>query len=485
MMVRHGLTAFVLMAGMGAALAQHTGVQVRVKTGNDDLRSDSRAWVDVTTRAGTISAPLNSPGERLADRTTKSVTLAFPTTTSERDIWRVGIRYEAGRNAFGSDEWEVESVSLHPAGRPGAALLSMNQFGLKFSKSGNWISPYLPKAVSTESINPGELMVDLHLGGDGYRPTSHVIIEVETDDGLFWRGRNNAGQLDRTPTRTGRPTADARERILVHRIRCIRIGFEGGGLPGAAATYDSGDDLELDGITVRYPTPAGDKVLTSFPHVKHKFVNGGWWQSPVFRPFAKLPGEPIQALRYTIYNGLDDLRRAGGLTPAQDQHYNSRTDISFQIPFYDLRAYPSWFMNGKWAQDGLASRGRSGLWQDRDEFPQGVTGSFGRWATFGKTYTVQGPATIRSSDLLNIQLKFKQGQGGNTLPTKSSGGGIVGDLRAADRWDFQGLIVEYQDKAGKWRRLFSDLAINRTLASDGALWRSRLLDTFVIRKPGG
>jgi hypothetical protein len=460
-------------------------VEVTITTGADDLRGDSSVMVVLEGKTGRKAGGLKPHNVGIGAGQSRTVTLFPPANTQVADLHHLRVSFSSGRATGFDDHWTLDGIKVE-AFSPGKRqiLYQRSRMGTHLKYTTHWVSPFFPTAVSDEVVNPTDLWAEFEHGGDDFRPQSRLLVDFELEDGRFWRG-SRTGQMvlgDRFSP-GARVTALATDKFLIHQIRQIRVGFESGALTGndLGSQLDMGDDFTMRGVRFYYKGKDGDKKeLATFPEVNHRFVKGGWWQSPRFRPFLRSPGVPIGAMQIEVLNGIDDLRR-GELPRDQDVHYNSRPDIFFTAPIVPVRAHAEWLVNGDTVRQWVNPASTSRVITERMTFPEGWEGRFGSWQKFSKVFNATGTPYFLTSDLFDVSVRFFRGQGGNLLPTRSAGGGIIGDFRQPDNWDLQGLIVTVAAPDGPWRRIYSDFGINRRMDQDRETWKSSQFETARLR----
>lgn len=460
-------------------------VDITVTTGSDDLRQDSRVMVVLEGKTGRKSGYLKPHSEGIAAGQSRTVSLVPPPNTGVEDLHHLRLDFDSGRATGFDDHWMLDGVKVEATvdGRK-RVLYQTARMGTHLKYDQPWVSPFFPTAVSNEVVNPTDIWAEFEHGGDDFRPQSRLFVDFDLEDGRSWNGSRTGEQvLNDRFTPGARVTALASERFPIHAIRQIRVGFASGALTGNDPFHqlDTGDNFFMRGVRFYYRgSDGGKKELATFPEVNYRFAQGGWWQSPRFRPFLRSPGFPIGALQIEVLNGQDDLRRAN-LPRDQDAHYNSKPDIFFTAPIVPVRAHAEWLTNGDTVRRWVDPKSTSRVILERMTFPEGWEGRFGSWQRFSKTFNAAGTPYFLSSDLFNVSVRFLQGRGGSLLPTQSAGGGLIGDLRQPDNWDLQGLIVSVAAPGGAWRRIFSDFEINRRMDQDQELWRSPQFETARLR----
>lgn len=106
-----------------AAFAQSASmrqVYVKLQTGNDDLRSDSRVSLVLGSSGGADRVLTIVEGRRLADGTLTSRVIGVDPPIPVASIVRVGIKFEPGECSLPcqNDQWEMLSVAIHNGGGP-------------------------------------------------------------------------------------------------------------------------------------------------------------------------------------------------------------------------------------------------------------------------------------------------------------------------------------------------------------------------------
>ena len=296
---------------------------------------------------------------------------------------------------------------------------------------------------------------------------SHILMDLETEDGLSWQGDLLGSMFARRDYPGARVESRTIDKISVRAIRAIRLKCEN-------------ENWNMRGVRFNYKTIRGEvKELVSFNEINAEF-KGGWWETPIFKPFKRSAGIPVTGLVVEVMTGADDLRRLN-LPIDQDALFSSKVDITIATPLLPTPRYPNWLMNSNYVRHSI-SQTQPLVLQDGDEFPQGWTGRFGSWGKFQKVYRATGgdPYFI-SSDFSNMAIQFKQGQGGNLLPTKSFGGGIIEGLLQSDQWDLHGVIVSVLGATGPPHRIYSNFAINQRMSSNDQVWKSKNFETLLLR----
>ncbi len=446
-------------------------IEVTITTGQDDMRSDSAGMVFMQYSYGHHQVkPLKGPNETLGQNAAKTVTfIPEDSNMTVADIYRVRVDFSSGKATGFDDHWTLGGVKVVATiGSNTVIVYNHQNMGMLLQYTQHWSSPYFANANVPDMVNPSEIWATIE-GGAGPNNSGSVLMDIETDDGRSWQGRRSGSQFNDPSYGGARVESIVTDKIAVQSIRAIRIGYGG---PG---------NWSMRGIRFNYRGPGGETLeLASFNEINVFFNGGGWWQAPQFRQFKRRTGDPISLMVVEVINGGDDLRRLE-LPREQSDHYNSKIDITFNIPILSPPRYASWLVNGDYARH-VVNRTQPIIQQDGDEFPEGWTGSFGSFGRFSKIFRSVGEPFFVSSDLLNVTVRFKQGGGGNFSPTGSQGGGLIGALRQPDQWDLQGIIVSVQGPTGPLRRIFSDFGINRHMARDGDSWKSRNFETMLLRR---
>ncbi len=459
-------------------------VEITITTGADDLRSDSRVMVVLEGKTGRKSGGLAAAG--IPGGGVKTITLTPPPNTEVADLHHLRLAFTSGRATGFDDHWMLDGIKVE-AFTPGRRqiIYQRMKMGTHLKYTQQWVSPFFPTAVTDEMISPGDVWAEFEHGGDDFRPQSRVKLDFDIEDGRAWSGhRNGERVLNDTRNPGARVQVEASVRFPVHTIRQMRIGFESGALTGNDNFHqlDTGDDWSMRAVRFFYRGADGSKKdLGTFPEVNHRFDEGGWWQAPMFRPFKRVPGDPIGAMKLEVLIGHDDIRRLN-LPRDQDLHYNSRFDLWFNAPIASEHARVPWLLEGDAVRRSINPASTSFVLQSTDGFPDRWEGRYSAWQRLTKTAVAVGEPFFTASDLFDVSIRFLQGKGGNLLPTQSSGGGLIGDLRQPDNWDLQGLIVSTAaPNNGPWRRIFSDFAINRRMTTDRQVWKSKQFETAVLR----
>lgn len=474
-----------LLATAAIAFAPNllTKVEVQILTGDDDLRGDSRAAVQVDySHASRQAKPLISSGGIAAG--VEKTAVFIPVAGSKlENLQRMRLMFISGRSTGFDDHWKVQQIRVY-ATIDGSRRIVFNQtnLGMHLLYTQNYISPLFSTAVSKETISPSDIWAELEDGSDDARANSEMRLDIESVDGRSWRGMRSFEQMRIGRTPGVSVVSVAGERMSLHDLRSLRLQFNGGRIPEdrIGASTDAGDDYIMRGVRFYYRGADGSKKeLSTYNEINHRFAKGGWWQAPILRPFNRVPGVLMTDFLVEVWSGADDLRRMSPFANGENP-YSSKVDITFNIPTLSPRRYPAWFMNGDYVRSRLRG-GTSWVEQADDEFPEGWTGSYHQYGKFSKLHRISGTPIFLSSDLFDVQVKFIQGRGGNLLPTQSSGGGLIGDLRRADNWDLQGIAISAGSANTPMRRIYSDYGINRRMDRDGQIFRSRQFETARLR----
>ena len=444
-------------------------IDVTVTTGADDLRGDSGAMVVLgySDSRHQIGA-LNPRGASLGSNSSKTITITpnVPNLTLG-DLERIRVDFSSGKGTGFDDHWSLQGVKVTATvGGNEVPIYSNDNLGMHLMYTQHWSSPFFRSAAVNDVVNPSEIYATIE-GGDMPPSNSNVLMDLETEDGLSWQGDLQGSMFARTDYPGARVESRTTDKISVRAIRAIRLKCEN-------ASWN------LRGVRFNYKTSRGEiKELVSYNEINVP-MNGGWWETPILKAFKRSAGVPVKGLIVEVLTGADDLRRLN-LPPDQDAHYSSKVDIKIATPLLPTPRYPNWLMNSNYVRHSI-SQTQPLVLQDGDEFPQGWTGRFGSWGKFQKVFLATGgdPYFI-SSDFSNMAIQFKQGQGGNLLPTKSSGGGIIQGLMQSDQWDLHGVIVSIVGTTGPIHRIYSNFAINQRMSSDGQTWKSKNFNTLLLR----
>ena len=94
--------------------ASDAEMDVRIRTGGDDLRVGSFAYLRVLLNdGGYIERRLNSPGVGWSGNTTTTINRLLPHWLEQRHIRDIAIRFESGRvSGHGDDQWDLDEFSI-------------------------------------------------------------------------------------------------------------------------------------------------------------------------------------------------------------------------------------------------------------------------------------------------------------------------------------------------------------------------------------
>jgi hypothetical protein len=112
--------SFASLAHTGEALASGIpanapigAVRVRMQTGDDDKRDDSRVWIVVTLKSGATAVAETNDGVDWKNWTWGDWTVvALPSNTNNQDVASVTVEWRHGGNGFNGDNWNLESLEV-------------------------------------------------------------------------------------------------------------------------------------------------------------------------------------------------------------------------------------------------------------------------------------------------------------------------------------------------------------------------------------
>ena len=311
----------LLLLGPAATLAQNpiTRLEVRVTTGNDDLREGSQAFLTWQLRGEPMQRQsIIRRRERLPDRTTNVAQVVLPRPIPLEEITEIGLDFVADRREMmGDDEWVVERlvVTAHDTRGQRMATLVDARLRKKFAHTASWRSGPLARARPEDVALVG-FEVTVETGDDDFRAGSGLYLEVEPTTGNApIRLRISPGRrlVDRTSftTRAMLGTRDTPGgRILARNVQRVLLQFQADRHPHTVVSEP--DKWELRGVAVRGIAPDGHVVpLASSGAIRLKLEGADYWVSAPLHPRGLseiIQALPATALRFSVFTGEDDLR---------------------------------------------------------------------------------------------------------------------------------------------------------------------------------
>ncbi len=286
-------------------------IDVDVATGDDDLRPGSRAFVvlvgrDATGRAVDLAIiPLNTAGEKFADRTTKRVSTVLGEPVALGDIEFVELRFDADRG-LGDDQWHCSHIRV--VGLPDLDVL----WNEDFPRDDRLTRSSPTRRSRRLSTFGGTPQIEFHIttGNDDLRSDSGGWLEAEMIDGRLV-SQVFFGPFPNDTTRVVRFDLPEPVDVLpVHRVRVFFGGPPVGGeflsVPDAIARAAESNDI-WDLARLHVSTSDSHGIFDGRPGRLKQF---SVFESPVLRPKVLAPAAS-QEFQIDLVTGADDLRVGG------------------------------------------------------------------------------------------------------------------------------------------------------------------------------
>jgi hypothetical protein len=294
----------MLLPLLAAALSVYpvTKLEVSVRTGNDDLRDGSDAYLLYSLGGAPLEAKLTNGG-RWADRTWATAEVRVDPAVEDSLVKIRGIRFVAGKKpGMSDDQWELNGlqISAIDRSRTNRGIYRNVEVRHKFTQSGVWrIAEESP--IDTGRPNSGEPQyaeLELFTGGDDLRANSAAHVTLILDKGYavseYLRGPIAANASKKQRVRVTWPDA-----YKLHRVEVMMVE------EGRSAT-DNVDNWDLYGIRVDMPGTENDyENRTRLA----RMTAGEVFRTPIISSFGDEVNPRVNGLYVTILTGEDDLKQ--------------------------------------------------------------------------------------------------------------------------------------------------------------------------------
>lgn len=221
-------------------------LQITLRTGGDDLRTNSQAIALINLRDGReLSFPLNE-GRSWGNGSVNTRTITLPDNVRLSDITAFGIRHVSGQtNPFDSyDNWNLDAVRVDYEGVRGSLFRSAGRPLARFTGE----QPeriFYTTAAGSEDVLADRLRVTIQTGGDDLRTNSqaYAIVGLERNQRLEFplnRGANWGNDSTYKAILT-LPNGTRRSQILLFGIRYVS---------GSSSITDTTDNWSVDRVHV-------------------------------------------------------------------------------------------------------------------------------------------------------------------------------------------------------------------------------------------
>ncbi len=309
----------LLVTAHAAAQNPIVRLEVRVTTGNDDLREGSQLYVTWQLAGQAIQRQsIIRRRERLADRTTNVAQVNFPSPVRLQQITEVGLDFVADkRDMMGDDEWVLDRLTIAAFDARGqrVATLVDQRLNKKFAHHATWRSGPLAFAQPEEVAFTG-FEVTVETGDDDFHKESGLALEIELTTGNapirlpISPGRRLADRTTWTTRAMLTPRDTPGGRVLRRNVHRVLLQYSAD--RNLHTLVSEVDQWELRGVSVRGIAPDGHLVpLASSGAMRQKLEGSDYWVSRSLAPVGVseiIQHLPATSLKFVIFTGNDDLR---------------------------------------------------------------------------------------------------------------------------------------------------------------------------------